>query len=201
MNNEPSSILRFGYVSDYNPDKHQARVVFPDKDNLVSDWLPVIVHNSLMNHDALHLDINEHVACLMSGNGLESGIILGAFYDNSNTCPENSHDKRAVIFADGTRITYDRDAHELAINCVGKITIEAAENVEIKAADSVSIEANGSSISCGSSGQTLKMVSSGMIFTHTDNELNIEAGSDIRIKANNNITLESSTYTITGERT
>ena len=134
VNSESGSIARFGYVSAYDAKKHMARVIFPDKDNLVSDWLPVVIPNSKENHDELHLDINEHVFCIMLGNGLEAGAVIGAVYDDKNKPPEGDKDTRKITFADGTEILYNRKAHELKINCVGNITIHADGNMNISAA-------------------------------------------------------------------
>ena len=133
-NLEAGAIGRFGYVSDYDPKGHMARIIFPDKGNLVSSWLPVLVPNSKENHDELHLDVNEHVFCLMLGNGLEAGAVIGAIYDNKNNPPEGVQNIRKITFQDGTEILYDRKNHELKINCVGNITIHADGNMKISAA-------------------------------------------------------------------
>ncbi len=133
-NSENGSIARFGYVSNYDAKRHMARVIFPDKDNLVSNWLPVVIPNSKENHDELHLDINEHVFCLMLGNGLEAGAVIGAVYDDKNKPPEGNKDIRKITFSDGTEILYDRKGHKLRINCVGDIEIYAAGHMDLKAA-------------------------------------------------------------------
>jgi len=132
-NLEAGAVARFGYISNYDAERHRARVIFPDKDNLPSGWLPVVVPNSLKNHDELHLDINEHVLCLMLGNGIEAGAVIGAIYDNKNKPPESDKNTRKVKFDDGTEILYDRKNHELKINCVGNITIHADGNMKISA--------------------------------------------------------------------
>ena len=133
-NLEAGSIARFGYISDYDAKRHMARVIFPDKDNLPSNWLPVLIPNSGRNHDEIHLDINEHVFCIMLGNGIEAGAVIGAVYDDTNKPPESDKDTRKVKFDDGTEILYDRKNHELKINCVGNITIHADGNMKISAA-------------------------------------------------------------------
>lgn len=114
--------LRFGHVTEYDPSRHMARVNFPDI-GIVSYWLPVLVSNSLRNHDETHLDIGEHVACMMSGIGAEMGVVLGAFYDDKNTPPVKDSDTRSVTFDDGARITYNRSTHTLKV--------EGAETVEV----------------------------------------------------------------------
>lgn len=131
--NESASTARFGYVSDYDPKRHMARIQFPDKNDLVSGWIPVAVRNSLKNHDEHHLDIGEHVFCVMQGNGTESGCVLCAVYDDTNKSQVGNKDTRAITFDDGTRITYDRTAKKLIINCVGDIEINAQGNIKLTA--------------------------------------------------------------------
>ena len=56
-NTEAGAHDRLGYVSAYDAKRHMARIQFPDKDDLVSAWLPVAVSNSKKNRDECHLDI------------------------------------------------------------------------------------------------------------------------------------------------
>ena len=132
-NNEASSHGRFGYVSDYDSERHMARIEFPDKGNLVSAWLPVAVSNSKKNKDECHLDIGEHVFCSMMGNGLEAGVVLCSIYDDTNKPPTGDTDTRKVTFEDGTEISYDRKNNEMKINCKGNIEIHAEGNIKITA--------------------------------------------------------------------
>lgn len=131
--NESPASLRFGHVTDYDPKKHMARVAFPDL-GITSQWLPIIVHNSLKNHDELHLDKDEHVACIMAGTGTELGTILGAFYDDKNKPPKADENIRSIVFEDDTEITYDRKEHKLSIICKGDIQITADGNITLNAA-------------------------------------------------------------------
>lgn len=133
-NNEEASVHgRFGYVSAYDPARHMARIQFPDKDNLVSAWIPVAIPNSLKNRDEVHLDVGEHVFCCMLGNGLESGVVLCSVYDDKNKPPVHEQDIRVVTFGDDTRILYDRAKHLLKIDCVGDIEIHANNHIKLTA--------------------------------------------------------------------
>ena len=132
-NNEASGVNRFGYVSDYDPKRHMARIVFPDKGDLVSDWLPVAISNSKNNKDEQHLDIGEHVFCSMLGNGLEAGVVLCSIYDDENKPETGDQDIRKVKFEDGTEISYDRKNKLLNVNCVGDIEIHAQGNITVSA--------------------------------------------------------------------
>ena len=134
---------RFGYVSAYDPQKHMARIQFPDKENLVSEWLPVAVPNSKKNHDECHLDIGEHVYCNMMGNGLESGVVLCAIYDDKNKPLAGDGDIRKTTFEDGTEILYDRKNKLLEIKCEGDVKIQAKGNITFKADGNITITADG----------------------------------------------------------
>ena len=122
MNDTPA--LRFGHVTEYDPSRHMARVNFPDL-GITSYWLPILTHNTLKNHDETHLDIGEHVACMMSGQGAEMGVVLGAFYDDKNTPPVKDSNIRAVTFDDGVKILYHRQNHQLTIDSPEVIHISA----------------------------------------------------------------------------
>ena len=124
---------RFGYVSAYDPKRHMARIQFPDKDNLVSAWLPVAVQNSKRNHDERHLDVGEHVYCNMMGNGLEAGVVICSVYDDKNKPVVHEQDIRSVTFDDGTEISYDRKNHLLKVDCAGDIEIHAKGNIKLTA--------------------------------------------------------------------
>lgn len=140
---EEGSHGRFGYLSSYDPARHMARVQFPDKENLVSAWIPVAVPNSKKNKDECHLDVGEHVYCAMMGNGLESGVVLCAVYDDKNKPPEGKQDIRKTTFEDGTTILYDRKKKFLEIECEGDISIHAKGNMKIKAEGNITITAGG----------------------------------------------------------
>lgn len=137
---ESGGVLRFGYVSDVDPARKMARVLFPDKDGLVSGWLQVVVANTLKNKDEVNLDPGEHVACLLAGNGIERGVVLGAVWDGKNTPPVGDQDVRVTTFEDGTTVRVDRKGHVVELKdhfgsyirfADGNIYIMAAANVYI----------------------------------------------------------------------
>lgn len=142
LTNENPCYARFGYVSDYDASTHRARVIFPDMDDLVSGWLSVGVPNSKLNQDKIPLDINEHVLCIMTGSGLEEGVIVCSIYDDTNQPAQTNQDIRYTKFSDGTEIFYDRQNslfhfHNEAGSYIeiqgGDITISAANHISLKA--------------------------------------------------------------------
>lgn len=114
---------RFGYVYKFDPETHRARIQFPDKDGLISAWIPVAVPNTKKNKDEFPLDKDEHVFCLFMGNGLEQGIVLCSIWDDKNRPPVKDKDIRVTTFEDGTVISYDRKKHLLKIDVKGNVEI------------------------------------------------------------------------------
>lgn len=55
------NIIRMGRVSVTDPDTMTVKVVFEDKDNLVSDSLPVLARGSSKNRDYWLPDVGEQV--------------------------------------------------------------------------------------------------------------------------------------------
>lgn len=142
QNKENYAICRYGYVSDYDPDYHMARVIFPELDNQVSAWLPVGVKNSKNNFDECGLDIDEHVFCVMNGSGIEEGVIICALYDENNQPKKKDLDTRITEFQDGTKIFYDRKNNEFrAENISGSYISMKNGEIEIHAANHVKITA------------------------------------------------------------
>lgn len=142
-NSEKPCFARFGYVSDYDAKRHMARVIFPELDDVVSGWLQVGVMNVLKNHDEIHLDIGEHVFCILQGSGVESGVVLCSIYDDKNKPVVADENIRIVTFSDGAKIKIDREKHEIEIRdhagdyitmCEGNMNIHANSHINITAA-------------------------------------------------------------------
>lgn len=145
------SLIRLGRVSSVNAAEATARVVFEDRDNMVSYDLPVIVANTLKNKDYCLPDIGESVVCIFLPNGLARGFVLGAVYSETDRPPVSSPDKRQVRFADGAVVEYDRQTGTMTVCTPGKINITAAQGIHLAGNVSVSgnIHAGGSIVDTG----------------------------------------------------
>lgn len=141
MQNENNLVnARYGYVSDYDPEKHAARVRFPDMDDLVSGWLPVGTRNTKENFYEAGLDIDEHVFCLLLGNGTEEGIILCSLYDDTNPPLKKDLNEQRIKFKDETEIFYNRETNELkAINKTGSYIYMREGEIEIHGVESIKL--------------------------------------------------------------
>ena len=128
---EPAGFLRFGHVSAYDAKMHMARVIFLAMDNVISAWLPVTVSSSNGNFFESHIDVGTHVACVLAGEGTESGVVIGCLYDSTNAPKIGNADVTCIEFSDRTRLSYDRKNHELDISSAGGITVNASGAVTV----------------------------------------------------------------------
>lgn len=133
MNAVLKNLVRVGRVSSINPGNATVRVVFEDRQDMVSYDLPVLVRQSLKNKDYFMPDVGEQVLCLFLPSGNAQGFVLGSFYSDADTPPVNDVNKRHVQFEDGTSIEYDRATHTLTVFCKGDINITAEGNIRFTA--------------------------------------------------------------------
>lgn len=117
------NMIRVGRVSSVHPSEMAVKVVFEDKDNLVSDRLPVLVRGSSKNRDYWLPDVGEQVCCLMLPNGHNAGICLGSFYSESSPPVIADAEKRRIDFSGGSFIEFDRTTGGLTIQCTGDIVV------------------------------------------------------------------------------
>lgn len=117
------SMVRVGTVSDRNPDSCSVRVVFSDQDDLVSDWLPVVLPQALNTCDYSLPDIDETVVCLFLGSGIEAGFCLGAIYTDAN--PAGNGEQRGVWFPDGSHVFFDHKTGTLTVTANGGVVIKS----------------------------------------------------------------------------
>lgn len=140
------SFIRVGEVVALDEKKGRIRVTFDDEDGATSYWLQVLVRNTLKNHDYWMPDIGEDVLCIFFGDAPETGFVLGSFYAGEVTPPESSGNKRTIVFADDTKVTYDRTTHELDIE-ISETKIHAdKDSVSIVAPESITETASGFSV-------------------------------------------------------
>lgn len=124
---------RIGTISAVDEARVMVRVRLPECDNLRTAWLPVLQRNTQNNKDYWLPDIGEQVEVLLDDNG-EDGLVLGAIYSAADVPMLADKDTRAVTFADGAHIEYDRRTHTLTINGgVQHIAISSGVDVVVNA--------------------------------------------------------------------
>lgn len=104
-------IFRIGKVSSVNGANCTVRVTFPDKEDLVSDDLPVIVIGSHETKGYWVPEVDTQVLCcflpIISGCGLNKGFVIGGFYSVEDPPEETDPDVRCIKFPDGSFFRYD----------------------------------------------------------------------------------------------
>jgi len=138
------SAFRVGIVQAQDAAGCRVRVTFPDRDQMQSWWLPVMVLKSQSDKGYFLPDIGEQVVCLMDEFD-EDGAVLGAIYSTVDTPPPGmTADKLHWSAKDGAAFEYDRSQHALAITLPSggtvnvtasgaEINIDAAGNVNVVA--------------------------------------------------------------------
>lgn len=132
-------MIRYGHITELDASKGLARVKFDD-DEIVSDWLQIVVRNSISNKQESWFDVNEFVACMMDEHA-EEGVIIGALYDANNTPPIGDKDTVGVTFSDGAKVTYNRSTHTLTVDCTGDGSVVVnCKTATVTASESVTVD-------------------------------------------------------------
>jgi len=114
------AVFRTGVVAELRPADARVRVRFPDRDNLLSWYLPVLSAKTQNDKFFRMPDLGEQVVCFMDALD-EDGVVIGAIYSSVDTVPSvvtpgDENDVDHVTYADGTVIEYDRAAHVATVN-------------------------------------------------------------------------------------
>ena len=164
-----NGLIKIGEVSSIDPAMGTARVLFDDDDSLVSYDLQVLQRNTFKNHDYAMPDVGEDVLCLFLPTGTEEGFILGSLYAGEVMPKESSGDVRSVVFADGSRLSFNRSTSELDIT-IGATSIKVTgQNVNIVAPTVIDLKAPTITLTMGAttmvlSGSQASIKASNLVF-------------------------------------
>lgn len=115
-------MFRVGIVKTQDVPNCRVRVTFPDRNQLQSWWLPIVVPKTQDDKAYWMPDVGEQVVCFMDAHD-EDGCVLGAIYSQPDQPPPSmTADKWHVTFKDGSSVEYDRSNETLNINVVGSST-------------------------------------------------------------------------------
>lgn len=141
-------IIRIGTVSSVHPERHRVRVKFPDKDNLISYELPVIVRGSLKNKMQCLPDPGEAVLCVFLPNGEEQGFCLGSFYSAADLPASEDKEEYLLKIPGGVCISVNRADHTIQmvdyygskmIWSGGDITFKSFRNINLNPDDDITV--------------------------------------------------------------
>ena len=166
-------MFRVGLVKQQDLQGARVRVAFPDRDQLLSYWLPIVFTKTQNDKGYWVPDIGEQVVCLMDEHD-EAGAVLGAIYSSADTPPVRSADKYHMSFKDGANVEYDRAAHALVVSLPNGATMSISANgasIAIDASGNVKVvPGNGARIALGASGGGVGVARLGDRVQVTDDE-------------------------------
>lgn len=166
-------MFRVGLVKEQDLQGARVRVTFPDRDQMVSYWLPIVVFKTQNDKSYWLPDLGEQVVCLMDEYD-EAGAVLGAIYSAADTPPVQSADKFHVSFKDGANFEYDRTAHAFTMNLPGNATMKISLNgasIAIDTAGNVTIApGSGAKLQLGMAGSMVGVARLGDIVQVMDDE-------------------------------
>lgn len=120
------NIIRVGNVSSVDYDRGAVKVTFPDKDDIVSDYLPYLSFEYNMP------DVGDQVLCVFLPNGISKGFCLGHPYSNKNMPVQPGPQYYYKNIYDEAFYQYDKNSKTLTID---------AENIVLNGATSIVLKA------------------------------------------------------------
>lgn len=124
-------LFRIGIVSSIDEKKCTARVLFEDRDETVSHDLRILKPQTMKTKYYGMLDEKEQVFCCFMPNGQETGVIIGALYNEEDTVPIADRNTKGIWFEDGSFTKYSHETHTLTLHVKGPINIIADGNVNV----------------------------------------------------------------------
>ncbi len=112
-------IIAVGEVAEINPKTHRVRVKLKGRQNVITDFLPVLVPVSYKDKVYALPKVGDTVLCVFLPYGIEDGFVLGSFYILNDQKPANDENLHVIEFEDGTKIEYDKTAHRLSLSIPG----------------------------------------------------------------------------------
>ena len=145
MVGDARQLVKEGTVTVTYPERHTARVVFPDKGDMVGAEMPILTSCSAGNKSYAMPDVGDMVVCLMATNSdmTGTGWIIGSRFNDKSKPNANSQDVTRIDFSDGSFVEYDRKSHELKLKSTGKITIDADDEIVFTGKAKIKFDAKG----------------------------------------------------------
>lgn len=137
---------------------YRVKVQFPDRDNVISQFLPVLVPKIQDDKYFWQPDMGEQVAVIFDEFD-ENGYVAGSMPSMADFAPEGlGPDITYIGFKDGTSFKYNRATHEMTVTLAasasftltqpsgGAIGIDPDGNITLQAASSITLSGAGGSL-------------------------------------------------------
>lgn len=100
-----------------------AIVRFPDLDDLLTKWLPVLKIKTHLDKGFHTLDVGDQVQVVMDDR-LEDGCVLGAIYSDADLPPTENPAETGMAWRDGGLFSYNHETGILTIKAPVRIVFE-----------------------------------------------------------------------------
>jgi len=131
-------MFRVGIVKTQDIPNCRVRVTFPDRNQMMSWWLPIIRQGTQNDKDYWIPDVGEQVICLMDEHD-EDGAVFGSIFSQADATPNGANaDTLVLCTKDGAVFSYDRSGHTLTVTIPSNGTLNLTVNggsVNISAPD------------------------------------------------------------------
>jgi phage baseplate assembly protein V len=123
---------RRGIVKQVDAAQAKVKVLLPDEDGLMTDWLPVLVPGTL-GLKVYRLPRKESQVVVLLDECGEDGAVLGCLYSKADPAPANAAQLVYMELEDGTKIQVDPVAKLVKVETPGSVEIKASGHVNAEA--------------------------------------------------------------------
>lgn len=171
------NLNRVGRVVDRKKDETGVfvRVIYPDRQNLISKWLPVGQPGAGGMRSVSCFRIGQEVMVNHLSNSIEDGVVMASVYTPTNPPPAaTTIDQVGMQFDDGSFVLVDPATGDLLVDFKGPVNIKTVGPATIEAEGQVTVK----------SATDIRLESAGDITLKADGEIIFETGPRIRILPN-----------------
>jgi phage baseplate assembly protein V len=174
------NLNRVGRVVERKKDKTgvYVRVICPDRQNLITKWLPVAQPGAGGMRTISCFRIGQEVLINHLGNSIEDGVVTAAIYTPTNPPPDGiTVDQVGIQIDDGSFVIVDPATGDLLVDFKGPVNIKTMGPANIEAEGPVTVK----------SAADVRLESAGDITLRAGGEIILETGGGgprIRIMAN-----------------
>ncbi|KAA5603029.1 phage baseplate assembly protein V [Roseospira marina] len=135
-----ANVVRFGVVSAADYARARVRVT---AGAITTGWLPFVTARAHDHVTWCPPEVGEQVVVVAPTGDLAQGVVIGAVYRDAYPAPESRPTLDRTVYADGSTVAYDREAHAFTLDVVaaGSIRLRVGpSSLEIDA-DGIRLEA------------------------------------------------------------
>ena len=132
MSPSNAPVWRRGIVKQLDPAKARVKVLLPDEDQILTDWLPVLMPFALGAKAYWLPRQGSQVVVLLDEHG-EDGVVMGALYSQADPAPVQSETLVYLEMEDGTKITLDPDAQTVTVDTPRHLIAKAGQDALVEA--------------------------------------------------------------------